>query len=158
MRPSRPPNAAPRRALAAVALALAGCGGGEEALDIESLESLPTRPRLVEVNLGQYSIPAPGLFEGPNHQMQYKNFLLVRFRLHALVSPEQEPAARRVLETRRGLLRDRVITVCRSAPLDDLQDPHLTALRSRTLDAVQPIFEGYLLHRVFFTDVMRDPL
>lgn len=158
----RPQNAEPAAsawgALAALALAVVGCGRAERATGLESIDQLDTLPRLVEVTLGEFSIPAPGLFEGADGKLHYRNYLHMRFRMHALVSPEDEPATRRLLERRRGMVRDRVITVCRSAPPDDLQDPHLTALRSRTLDAIQPIFDGHMVHRVFFTDVLCEPL
>lgn len=144
-------------ALISGALSITGCGSGGATLSIEQLEQGFINEQQVEVDLGDYAVPIPVLVTESEGKSHYENILLLRFRLWALVNPSEESVTKRLIRRNRGKVRDRVMTECRNAPLVDVQDPNLTALRSRVRDRLQPLFDGDLLQRVFVTDVLIDP-
>ncbi|MEM6331149.1 MAG: flagellar basal body-associated FliL family protein [Planctomycetota bacterium] len=162
-----PPGFCPPAAAAAACVAVCGllfvsgvtgCGSGEALHDYERFEQLQLRESLVETPLGRYSIPVPVIRLDEAGEMVRTNLIQIKFALHGLVKPGQEDDTARLFERNEGQLRDRVIRVCRNSSLEDLLDPQLSTLRSRILDAAQPLFESVVLKRVLVTDVFTEPL
>ncbi|MEM6262966.1 MAG: hypothetical protein AAGI38_10695 [Bacteroidota bacterium] len=81
-----------------------------------------------------------------------------RFELFALVDPSDAQKTTKLAERRQGKLRDEVIRVCRRTSIDELLDPELATLRSRLLDATQPLLESVALRRVLLTHRKTEPL
>ncbi len=144
--------------LAALLLATAGCGEKQAASLIDQIEHSQVNERLVELELGEFAIPISAPYLDEHQLTRYRSVMLLRFELWGLVSPGQESASKKIAKRHAGEIRDRIMTTCRAAALGDLQDPNLTALRSRMLDNLQPLFEGHLLRRVFVTEVLSDPM
>lgn len=137
-------------------LAAAGCGGVEE-LATPDYELLSFREQLAEIPLGAYSVPVPIAFEAEGG-LGRDNRLQFRFELFALVSPRDRAKAIACLARQKGQLRDTVISVCRNSTVDDLLDPQLSNLRSRLLDAIQPLLENVTPKRILVTRRMTEPL
>lgn len=136
-----------------------GCGSPTgSSLDIAAIEQGRIRERFEEISLGEFSVPIPMTYASDTQKTNYRTFMLMRFKLWALAPPHHAASVKRLAERNRGVLRDRVMTTCRRAPIGDLQDPYHTALRSRLLDELQPLFEGQMLRRVFMGDVLTDPM
>lgn len=149
----------PTLASACVAVALAGCGGEETiTFTIDEQEVGRISEELVEIEIGDFEVPVPVAYVDEHSKTRYKNAVLFRFHLDALVEPSAAGSAKRLVDRNRSAIRDRVMTTCREASVTELLDPYLNALRSRALDAIQPIFEGHLLRRLVVTDVITDPL
>lgn len=145
-------------AMACALLMVVGCSDSQVSLGIAEIERGRIREQLVEVSLGEFSVPIPVGEPVSQGVVRQKNLLLLRFSLWALVAPDDTARVERLMKRNAGAIRDRVIVTCRSAPLDDVQDPNMAALRSRLLDQLLPLFEGNLLRRVFVTDTLTDPL
>ena len=156
---SQPPAQRPARCAAAalIASAVLGCGGGDEPA-FEKFETLQFRELLVEVPLGDYTVPVPVVSNDEAGGATRTNLLEMKFTLHGLVKPDLKPQMLDQAERQEGQLRDSVIRVCRNLPIDDVLDPQLATLRSRVLDSTQSLFEGSALRRVLVTDVTCEPL
>jgi hypothetical protein len=144
--------------LAALTLAAVGCGEQRATSLIDQIEHSQVNERLVELELGEFAIPISAPYLDEHQSTRNRSVMLLRFELWGLVSPRQAAASKRIAARNAGTIRDRVITTCRAAAVGDLQDPNLTALRSRMLDSIQPLFEGHMLRRVFVTEVLSDPI
>ncbi|WP_146583680.1 hypothetical protein [Posidoniimonas polymericola] len=145
--------------MACALAALVGCGGDEKVtFTIDEQEVGRISEELVEVAIGDFEVPVPVAYVDDESNTRYKNAVLFRFHLDALVDPHEASSARRLVERNSSTLNDRVMTTCRNSTIGELLDPQLNAFRSRALDAVQPIFEGHLLRRLVITDVITDPL
>ena len=136
---------------------VAGCGVEEE-LRFEHLELLPAQEELVEFPLGRYVIPVPLQGENRPENQPARNQLQIEFLLHALVPPGEQEAATTAWERHEGMFRDRVIRVCRSASLEDLQEPDLVALKSRLLDSTQPLFGRARVRGLLITEMYTQEL
>lgn len=108
--------------------------------------------------MGDFSVPVPvNVATGPLGVAR-QNRVQFRFVLHALVDPADATKTSRLVERRKGQLRDDVMRVCRNSSLDELLDPQLATLRTRLLDATQPLLESVTLRRVLVTGRMTEPL
>ncbi|MEM6799149.1 MAG: flagellar basal body-associated FliL family protein [Planctomycetota bacterium] len=139
-------------------LTVLGCGGGADGPDYKNFENLQLRESLAETPLGEYTVPVPVVQADDSGELVRTNLLQVKFGLHGLVKPMDEAEAARLVKRHEGQLRDRIIRVCRNSSLEDLLDPQLSTLRSRILDAAQPLFEGVTIRRILVTNVITEPL
>lgn len=151
-----------RFATAAAAAALLGaCAigcGGSGAEDFEEFEQLDLREKLVEVPFGDYAVPVPVVTTGGEGGIERNNLLEITLTVVGLVGPEFEEETVKLIERHRGQIRDGVIRVCRNTSVEDLLDPQMSTLRSRILDATQPLLERVTLRRVLITRRDTAPL
>lgn len=140
-------------------LALIGCSSTDEPRISDYLDQLefsaPTES-ITNVSIGRFAVPIP---ERPAHDQPPPVDLLaqtdaatseetwtspayrlqVKFELVAETTPEFEADVVEAIERRRGLIRDAVLTTCRSISPDELADPRFAVLKSRLSDELRPL-------------------
>jgi flagellar basal body-associated protein FliL len=158
--------------LAAIVVALAivllvGCNKGEPApfeayldeLDVEaSLESAEELP------LGTYDI-ASALPPPPSIVAQYEDdeeieplWVQIKFQLYAIVSPKDKKAVIAACKRHRGMLDDAIVTICREASKEELDDSRWATLKSRLLDQIRPILGDERIRQLSFADFGWAPI
>ena len=160
------------RILAAIIVAFAvvlllGCGKVEHApfeaylveLDAEaSLESAD------ELFLGAYDIASA--LPLPEHILaRYDEddtaeplWVQIKFQLYAIVPPKDRKAVAAACERHRGMLDDAVVTICREASKEDLDDSRWATLKSRLLDQIRPILGDERVRQISFADFSWQPI
>ncbi|QDU86832.1 hypothetical protein Pla175_01850 [Pirellulimonas nuda] len=143
----------------AVACAIAGCGAPEAPADeIDEMMLLSAAKDVEEVPLGEFSVSIPGVRPHPMGGPEARNLVQMDFRLSMETTAAAASAARRAAERRRGDVCNRVIGVCRSTNLDDLNEQDLVTFKSHLLDSLEPLFGRDVISRLIVTDVMTNPL
>ena len=107
-----------------------------------------------EVPLGKYEVPIPLRRDRAEEHLPQRNRLRFDFELYAVVPPEHVSRVTHNWEGHEGAVRDRVIRVCRNASLAELQEPELSTLKSRLMDALQTHLGNQELRRLLMTDVL----
>jgi hypothetical protein len=111
-----------------------------------------------EVSLGKHEIPLPINYDRTSEQGPRRNRLRLDFELHAVVAPEQASHVIHNWERHEGVIRDRVIRVCRNASLAELQEPELSTLKARLMDALAPHLGEQEIRRLLMTEVVTQQL
>jgi hypothetical protein len=143
------------RCVAVIAFALLSAPGCEKPPAWEFDELDVSRAQLLnEVPLGQYAIPLPLRRDRVDVQSPLRNCLRFDFELHAVVAPEHVSRVTHNWEIYEGTVRDRVIRVCRNASLAELQEPELSTLKSRLMDALQAHLGAQEIRRLLMTEVV----
>ena len=106
---------------------LAGCYDAEALVDAR--RAVAVRARLVEVDLGEYSITLP---------RPYKEFERAQVNFHAFgqVAHRDLKAAEATLKARAPDLRHRLLLAVRQMDMQEIGDPALEALRKTITEAV----------------------
>jgi len=139
--------------VAALLCQVAGGCGSEPAFEFDELDLAGAENKLDEVPLGEYSIPIPTADGKAGSQDSKVNRFQIDFELFALVSPHQTSKLSEVWRRHQGVIRDRVIRVCRDASLDVLHEPELATLKAKLIDALGPQL-GDDVHQLLITDVV----
>jgi len=113
---------------------------------------------LSEFSLGKYQIPVPIARDRTNEQSPRRNRVRFDFELFALIAPEQTSAMADNWERHEGMIRDRVIRVCRNASLAELHEPELATLKARLMDALQAQLGEREVRRLLMTEVATEEL
>lgn len=148
-------------ALGAAALG-AGCAGEESARLVDFLDELEFDVPLetaAYVSLGRFDIPISA--QGGGNASAFVQevaeqglvWMRLQFELTAETTLAQEKELLEIAEKHRGALSDAVLTVVRTSTVDELADPHLSAINAKLTDIVRPIL-GEELVRQF---VLNDP-
>ncbi|MEQ8846910.1 hypothetical protein [Botrimarina sp.] len=147
-----------RRAALLAAAAALGCE--EEPADsvFAKIGRAPPREELVEVELGEFSVPVPVVLESAVGRFEPANLMEVQFRLFAVVEPAQRTRVERLAARNEGRIRDKVITVCRQTPRDDLAEAQWATLKAHLFDAVQPLLGGTVVRGLGVNQVMKEEL
>jgi flagellar basal body-associated protein FliL len=131
-----------------------GCSGSHRA---EHEGQREPHQQFIEFHLGTYMVPIPATLNeeiGPAR----RNVMQLEFVMHAVVPTELQPQVEKVWQKHGGRIRDRIIELCRSTSLDDLQEPGLETLKSLLLDAARPTFGRASIDRLVLTDVQYQTL
>ncbi len=147
-------------------MALSGCGKVKEVkfdtyldeLDVDaSLESAE------EINLGVYSIASA--LPVPEETTTYTDegeaeplWVQVHFELFAIVAPEDKKSVIAACERYRGMLDDTVVTICREASKEELDDSRWATLKSRLIDGIRPILGDSRIRQLSFSDFGWEPI
>jgi hypothetical protein len=141
----------------------AGCAGEESARLVDFLDELEFDVPLetaAYVSLGRFDIPISAQSGGGQASTFVQEiadqglvWMRLQFELTAETTPAQEKELLEVAEKHRGALSDAVLTVVRTSTVDELADPHLSAINAKLTDIVRPIL-GEELVRQF---VLNDP-
>ena len=115
---------------------------------------MPVVDEDLEFALGSFSIPIPAsLSDG-----QRRNVMQIQFALHAVIAPDDEEKVRDAWEHHEGKFRDAVITICRSASLEDLGEPKLATLKSHLRVAARKLFGETRVRQIVVGEVITEPL
>lgn len=139
--------------LAAVVLALAGCGA-QPTYELDELDLTPAQDELAEVSLGHYVIPIPysRTQTGGTNSLP-RNRIELSFDLHVLVTRGYESQVSDMWQRHEGKIRDAIIGVCRNASLEHLQESELATLKSHLTDAVQAQLGSKSIRRLVVTEI-----
>jgi hypothetical protein len=135
---------------------LIGCGS-RSTFQFDELDV--SRAHLLnEVSLGSYRVPVPIKQDRSNDNAPRRNQYRFDFELHALVAPEHESNLAGNWQRHEGMIRDRVIRVCRNATVAELREPELATLKARLMDALQAQLGERDVRRLLLTEVTTQQL
>ena len=146
-----------RKAVALTALAMlflvtGGCGS-RPAFEFDEMDMVAAEEKFSEFPLGHFQVPIPAPENRLDGRAARRNRLQVDFHLFALVEPIHKSHIEESWKRREGMIRDRVIRVCRNASLEELHEPELETLKARLMDAIGPQL-GDELHQLLITEVV----
>lgn len=144
-------------AVMAMSSALTGCSS-KSTFKFDQMDLLPAEEELTEFSLGEYKIPIPIPDDGSADNLSRHNRIQFDFDLYALISPKEESQFKDAWDRHEGVIRDQVINICRSASVDELQEPELATLKSRLTDFVATQLGEQRLRQLLITDVVSQPL
>lgn len=140
-----------------VGLVAGGCQK-KSTFQFDGLELLPPEEELKEFSLGQYKIPIPIVENRGESKLIRRNRFQFDFTLFALVSPKEESQIEDAWERHEGQIRDQVMSVCRSATLDELQEPELATLKARLTDVLAAKLGDKPLRQLVINEVVSQQL
>ncbi len=125
---------------------------------LDGIDVLPAMEELTEFSLGEYQIPISIVEDRNQAKLIRHNRLQFDFTLYALVPPKEKPHIEDAWKRYEGQIRDQVINVCRSATLDELQEPEFATLKARLTDVLAAKFGEKPLRQLVFISVVSQPL
>lgn len=144
------------------ALGVLGCAAGgcksKPPFQLDGIDVLPPVEELKEFSLGQYQIPIPIVDDRNQAKLTRRNSFQFDFTLYAVVSPKEQSQIEDAWERHEGQIRDQVINVCRSATLDELQEPEFATLKARLTDVLAAKLGEKPLRQLVFSGVVSQPL
>lgn len=140
-------------ALCGAICAAMGCGTSED-FELDELDLTPTQDELIEFSLGKYAVPIPLLQSTSLDEGVKRNRIEFAFELYALVDPTCKKRLASQWKRHEGMVRDRVIMVCRNATAEDLQESELAKLKSHLTDAVHAELGTQCIRRLLLADVV----
>ena len=143
--------------LAIVAYGAVGCSSKSK-FKFDEMDVAPAVEELAEFSLGEYKIPIPVAVDDGAEAQVRRNRMRFDFQLFALVSPKEEPQLADAWERHEGVIRDKVINICRSATVDELQEPELATLKARLTDVLATQLGEKRLRQLLITDVISQQL
>jgi hypothetical protein len=149
-------NASGRRlaiAFATVVLSTVGGCGSAPTFEFDEMDLMAAEEKLAEFTLGRFKIPVPAPDNKLDDRAVRRNRVQVDFELFALVSPTNTEHIEDTWKRHEGMIRDRVIRVCRNATLEELHEPELETLKARLMDAIGPQL-GDDLQQLLITEVV----
>lgn len=143
----------------------AGCGEVEKPKFEAFLDELDVDASLnsaEEIQLGVYNIasalPAPEKPMADDDEALEPLWVQIRFELFAVVAPEDRKMVEAACERHRGMLDDTVVTICREASKEELDDSRWATLKSRLIDAIRPILGDDRIRQLSFSDFCWTPI
>ena len=144
-------------ALGVLGCAVVGCKS-KAPFQLDGIDLLPPMEELKEFSLGQYQIPILIVDDRNQSKLARHNAFQFDFKLYALVSPKEKSQIEDAWERHEGQIRDQIINVCRSATLDELQEPELVTLKARLTDVLAAKLGDKPLRQLVFNAVVSQPL
>ena len=143
--------------MAVLGCAASGCKS-KTPFQLDGIDVLPPVEELKEFSLGQYQIPISIVDDRNQAKLTRHNRFQFDFTLYALVSPKEKSQIEDAWERHEGQIRDQVINVCRSATLDELQEPEFATIKARLTDVLAAKFGEKPLRQLVFNAVVSQPL
>jgi hypothetical protein len=140
-----------------VGFAAGGCRS-KSTFQFDGLDLLPPEEKLNEFPLGEYKIPIPVVEDRAQNKLTRRNRFQFDFKLFALVSPKDKSQIEDAWERHEGQIRDQVMNVCRSATLDELQEPELATLKARLTDVLATKLGEKPLRQLVINEVLSQQL
>jgi hypothetical protein len=137
---------------------LAGGCGSPAPFEFDSLDLAPPQEELSEFSLGEYRIPIPVAEDRGGNRLAHRNRFQIDFALFALITPRSRSQVADAWDRHEGKIRDHVIRVCRNATVDELQEPELSTLKARLMDALAAQIGDSDLRQLLITDVVSQRL
>jgi hypothetical protein len=144
-------------AAAALGCAVAGCSS-KSTFKFDQMDLLPAEEELTEFSLGEYKIPIPIPDDANAEKLCRRNRVQFDFDLFALISPKEESQFKDAWDRHEGVIRDQVINICRSASVDELQEPELATLKARLTDVLATQLGETRFRQLLITDVASQQL
>jgi hypothetical protein len=144
-------------ALGVLGCASSGCKS-KAPFQLDGIDVLPPVEELKEFPLGQYQIPISVVDDRNQSKQTRHNSFQFDFTLYALVSLKEKTQIEDAWERHEGQIRDQVIKVCRSATLDELQEPEFATLKARLTDVLAAKLGEKPLRQLVFGSVVSQPL
>ncbi|HVT28704.1 MAG TPA: flagellar basal body-associated FliL family protein [Lacipirellulaceae bacterium] len=141
----------------ATVLAAGGCQS-KSTFQFDGLDMLPPTEVLNEFSLGDYSIPISVVEDRGHGKLTRSNRFQFDFTLYALVSPGEKSQIENAWENHEGEIRDQVMSVCRGASLDELQEPELATLKARLTDVLAAKLGDMPLRQLVINKVVSQQL
>ena len=129
-----------------------GCGS-DPTFEFDQLDLVAAEEELEEFSLGEYAIPIPAVENPAGGGTSKHNRVQMDFELFALVPPHEKSTLSQAWERHQGMIRDRVIRVCRDASLEVLHEPELGTLKAKLMDALA-VHLGENIHQLLITEVV----
>jgi len=148
-------------ALLAGLLILPGCGSEEVAKLEDYLDELEFDTPLEavkEIKVGNYRLPAAVRHRDASGRDVAPMWVQLKFHLFVIVAEEDESAVLTGIERHRGMIDDAVLSVCRQASLDELQDNRWATIKSNLLDTVRPLLGNERIRQVTLNRVVWEPI
>ncbi len=142
---------------AAICGEISGCSSKPK-FAFDQMDLLPAEEELTEFSLGEYKIPIPLADDVNADKVSRHNRIQFEFNLYALVSPKEESQFKDAWDRHEGVIRDQVINICRSASVDELQEPELATLKARLTDVMAAELSEKRLRQLLITDVVSQEL
>jgi hypothetical protein len=146
-------------------LLLSGCGDVKKLKFEAFLDELDVDASLAsaeEIQLGVYNIasalPSPEKPTTDDDEEIEPLWVQIRFELFAVVAPEDRKAVEAACKRHRGMLDDTVVTICREASKEELDDSRWATLKSRLIDAIRPILGDDRVRQLSFSDFCWTPI
>ena len=144
------------------AMGVLGCAAGgcnsKTTFQLDGVDVLPPVEELKEFSLGEYRIPISVIDDRNQAKLTRHNRFQFNFALYALVSPKEKSQIEDAWGRYEGQIRDQVISICRSATLDELQEPELATLKARLTDVLAAKLGEKPLRQLVFNAVVSQPL
>jgi len=143
--------------LTVAALCAPGCSSKSK-FKFDQMDFAPAVEELAEFSLGEYKIPIPVAVDDGAEAQVRRNRMQFDFQLYALVAPKEQSQLAEAWERHEGVIRDKVINICRSATVDELQEPELATLKARLTDVLASQLGENRLRQLLITDVISRQL
>ena len=157
-----PKSGFPTAGLLALAVFVMGGCASEEPVTLEryldELELANSLGEVEEVDLGAYEIASSIDLDQDANTPAESLWINVRFKLYALVAPEDKKHVLAEYERHRGMLEDAVVTICRKATREELGDSRWATFKSRLIDGVRPILGAERIRQLAFVDFSWGPI
>jgi hypothetical protein len=137
--------------------AAGGCSS-KATFQLDGVDVLPPVEELKEFSLGEYRIPISVVDDRNQAKLTRHNRFQFNFSLYALVSPKEKSQIEDAWGRYEGQIRDQIISICRSATLDELQEPELATLKARLTDVLAAKLGEKPLRQLVFNAVVSQPL
>lgn len=138
-------------------LVVNGCSS-KSSFKFDHMDVIPAEEELNEFPLGEYKIPVP-LIDSPGHSRFGRcNRLQFDFELFALVSPKEQSQFEDAWNRHEGVIRDRVIDICRRASAEELMEPELSTLKARLSDTLASQLGERRLRQLLINNVVCQEL
>ncbi len=119
-----------------------------------------------EIALGTYRIasalpkPATHSLGGEEEEEDETEPLWVQIHveLYAVIAPQDKKTVLAACERHRGMIDDTIVTICREASKEELDDSRWATLKSRIIDSIRPILGDDRIRQLSFADFGWEPL
>ena len=135
-----------------LAFSIVGCGS-TPTYEFDELDSTPAQDDLIEFSFGKYVIPIPLAKSFAANEEQKRNRLEFSFELHALITGDYESELKGLWKQHKSSIRDQVILVCRTATIEEIQEPEFATLKSHLSDAIQEELGTKDIRRILISEV-----
>ena len=143
--------------LTGATLCAPGCSSKSK-FKFDQMDVAPAVEELAEFSLGEYKIPIPVAVDDGAEAQVRRNRMQFDFQLYAVVNPKEQTQLADAWERHEGVIRDKVINICRSASIDELQEPELATLKARLTDVLASQLGENRLRQLLITDVVSRQL
>src|SRR5947207_5356525 len=143
------------------AVGVLGCAVGcksKSSFQLDGIDVLPPVEELKEFPLGKYQIPIPIVDDRNQTKLTRHNRFQFDFTLYALVSSKEKSQIEEAWGRYEGQIRDQVMNVCRSATLDELQEPEFATLKARLTDVLAAKLGEKPLRQLVINEVVSQQL